>query len=191
MGLLTLLQQVYPGGETEFSRDSVGHAVVYFYRVSARQAAQAADALKGTLKPNMGLTGIYRRTLNWNSPPSLVHADPLINFTFRNDFPVDQFPPLSVWWTGQLEIPKTGTYQFLFLTTDQAKLKIGKETVLSSSNRESGNWFFKKGPQKINVFFQKSKGVDTALSLLWMKPGDGKFEVIPYSAFRRNPSLNR
>ncbi len=189
-GILNLFQDLYPGGTTQRLKSPSGAIVATLYRMTAEQIRKGLTGPKFPLA-GFGLTGTYFSSLDWNTRPVLTQTDPLINFTFRNDFPIHQFPPLSVWWTGLLEIPKTGTYRFLFLTTDQAKLKIGKETVLASSKKESGDWFLKKGRQKINVFFQKSQGVDTALSLLWMKPGDQKFEVIPYSAFRPNLSLNR
>ena len=184
MGWLNLLQRVYPGGETEFSKDSSGKTIVYFYRIPARLAAQAAGAFTGTLKPDMGLTGIYRKSLDWKSPPLLIHRDPLVNFTFRNDFPLDPAPPFSVRWTGWLEIPQTGLYRFLVLTTDQAKVQIGSRKVLEPPAVESGDLLLKKGIQPLNVFFEKTRGVDTALSFLWKKPGSANYEVVPFTALK-------
>jgi len=57
----------------------------------------------------------------------------------------------------------------------------GKE-ALKEANRDSDRIFLRKGPHFIGLYFQKLSGTDTALTLLWQKPGDLKYEVVPYSA---------
>jgi hypothetical protein len=139
------------------------------------------------LNAGPGLTGTYFHSLDWNSRPALVHRDALINFTFRNDFPMETDPPFLVHWTGTLDIPTTGSYQFLALTTDEARMTLDGKTVFFERNALSRDILLNRGPHKMDLFFMKTSGADTALSLAWKKQKAAKFEVVPYSAFKRNP----
>jgi hypothetical protein len=186
-GVRELLQTLYPGGETELAKDSNGHSIVYFYRVPPRLVNQGLALAEKFTHSNFGLRGTYIQSLDWKSHPALVHRDPLLNFTFRNDFPLSQFPPLSIHWTGMMDIPSSGLYHFLALTTDSAKINVDRKTVLDQGNTESKEVFLRKGSHRINVFFQKSEGVDTVFNLLWKRPGAEKYEIIPYTAFKRTP----
>ncbi len=183
-GVLELVKNLYPGGETRFLKDSLGHTLVFFYRVPAEEILRNCNNAKKILQSNFGLKGKYWSSLNPPNPPVLVHQDPLINFTFRNDFPLRKFPPLIVRWNGFLNTTIEGDYHFLALATDQVKMFLNGREVLTGENRESGSVFLKKGPRLIEVDFQKTSGTDTALSLLWKKPGNDKFEVIPPTAFQ-------
>jgi hypothetical protein len=137
------------------------------------------------------LNGEYRRSTDWKAPVALVRADPVLNFTFRNDFPLHDFPPLSVHWRGFLQVPKTGLYRFLSLTTDSVSVKLDGRQVDRGGNYESGDVFLREGPHRLEVYFLKSSGMACAFTLAWKKPGDVKFEVIPHSAFRRPFSVVR
>lgn len=183
-GLLHLLESLYPGGGTEKAVDPEGRVLVYTYRVPAAKVDQGRTLAGKFLKSDFGLRGEYWKTLGGKTPPVLIHRDALVNFTFRNDFPLDPAPPFSAQWKGVLEVPSAGSYRFLALATDEAQMLLDDKTVLTRANTESGELLLGKGPHKIILFFQKSSGTDTALSLAWKKQGEPKYEVVPASAFR-------
>jgi hypothetical protein len=183
-GVLHLLEALYPGGETEIARDPDGHAIVYFYRVPADKVEESRKKAQQFLGSDLGLRGEYRRSTDWKSPVSQVQLDPVLNFTFRNDFPLRDFPPLAIHWKGFLVVPTAGSYRFLILTTDSASIKINEKAVVMGGDNESKDILLAKGKHPLDVYFLKSSGTDTALSLLWKKPGDAKFEVVPHTALK-------
>ena len=186
-GVLRCLQSLYPGGKTEFFRDPQGRALVYFYRIPSGIGTGGTERNEMGLSHHFGLEAVYRKSLDWKAPPDLIRQEPLINFTFRDDFPFRQFPPLSIHWDGFLETTTPGLYRFLALTTDQVKLSVEGKKIFSGGSEIPGEIYLKRGGHRLEFFFQKASGTDTALSLLWQKPGDSKFEVIPFSAYRKNP----
>lgn len=185
-GVLRLLETLYPGGEREVARDLEGNGFVYFYRVSP-EAVEAgmrkADLFLGSKE---GLRAQYRLSGDWKAPVALTQIDPVINFTFRNDFPVKDFPPLCAHWSGSLAVPAAGSYRLLLLTTDAASVKLDGKPVRLWENTESEGIPLARGLHALDVYFLKSNGTDAALSLLWKKPGDVKFEVIPHTAYQRS-----
>ncbi len=188
-GVLGLLQSLFPGGETEKVRDLQGEPFVYFYHVNAKDAAQGQLRAKNFLSQSFGLKGSYYLSMEEKGPADLVKKDPVLNFTFRNDFPMIQFPPLTVDWIGKLIVPETGSYHFVFLATNSSTLKIDGKKILARENVESNGLTLAKGPHRLEVLFQKvvytskEEGQAAALSLLWKKPGDARFDVVPYTAF--------
>jgi hypothetical protein len=184
IGVKELVRSLYPGGQIQTLEDPQGHTIVFFYKISSEEALKGRKNTKRFLRTGFGLKGTYWSSLYPQSPPVLLHEDPLINFTFRNDFPVRQFPPLKVHWKGFLNVRFKGTYHFLSLATDPVQMALDGKTVLSSENQESKGVLLKKGRCSIEVDFQKLSGTDTALSLLWKKPRSVKYEVIPAMAFR-------
>lgn len=267
-GVLSLLQTLYPGGETLTERDLEGSPLVHFYKVSP-EAVKADQGLKpfsgsgfssftgsvwlpgGTFRFNSPdaapsswtigsrkilnsrsysfTTGIYplsitfRRLKSIGLPsllafaaqgapvtldqtrlsPVLIHQgllgqyhssgglyrqlDPVLNFSFRNDFPVRDFPPLQVQWTGNLAVNQPGTYQFLILTSDDARFFLDQAALLETGNRESAGIDLQAGLHPLRVEFSKTKGVDTILHLLWKRPGEKNYEIIPAGALEGRP----
>ena len=186
-GVFQLLQVLYPGGESETVRDPSGRVLVYFYRVPLNVVEKDRPLMDKFSRGRTGLTGTYFHSLDWNSRPTLVHRDALINFTFRNDFPLDPATPFLVHWTGNLYVPFADRYQFLALTTDEARMTLDGKTVFFEGNAVSRDISLNRGPHKMDLFFRKISGTDTALSLAWKKQGGTKFEVVPCDAYR--PSL--
>lgn len=185
-GVLRLLQTLYPGGTTSYARDAAGHVIASFYQIPPELIHSSQLRAERFSKSRLCLQGVYRLSLDPQSPASLIHDDPLLNFTFRNDFPLRLFPPLTVDWSGFLSAPRTGLYRFVALATDAARVRLDGQWILSGDKMESPELLLNKGLHPIHVTFQKSSGTDAALSLLWKKPGDSKYEVIPNTAFRMN-----
>ena len=183
-GVLEILRDLYPEGRMETYTDLEGAPRVHFYRVPP--AAIAADAQKARtfLSKPFGLKGEYFLSPAAKGPPSAVRQDPVLNFTFRNDFPVQGFPPLAAVWSGLLETPASGFYRFLGLTYDSAEMSLDGKKIFSKGSTESADFFLSKGFHHIHVTFRKTSGTDTAFSLLWKKPGNNGFELVPYKAFQ-------
>jgi len=149
----------------------------------AQQVWSMPDSKRKPLQ-NLGLRGIYTIQSPEGKAMSISRMDPVLNFTFRNDFPVVHFPPLLVHWDGTLEISQDGKFNFLELTTDKGTLSIDGKIVLDGRNNISDAVFLTRGPHRIKVSFEKVSGIDTAFSLLWKRSADQKFEVVPAFCLR-------
>lgn len=134
---------------------------------------------RASLKPwRRGLKGTYFNSSDWKGVPVTVQADPVLNFTSKFDFPFTQGPPFRIRWTGVLEVPKTGGYQFQIVTTDDTQLALdGKPVPWESSQRLAA------GAHQLRLDFEKNSGESLALTLIWKKPGTDKWEVVPATAF--------
>jgi len=125
-----------------------------------------------------GLDGIYISSSNWDSKPVIIQSDPVLNFTSKFDFPFTQPPPFRIRWTGTLDIPKTGDYQFQVLTTDLVQLKLDRKEVAWEKPLRLA-----AGPHQLKLDFEKDSGDTLALSLIWKKTGADNWEVVPATAF--------
>lgn len=131
------------------------------------------------MKPwDHGLKGLYLASSAWNAAPVTVQWDPVLNFTSKFDFPFTQPPPFRIRWTGILDIPQAGDYQFQVLTTDSGQLWLdGKAVPLAMPYRLT------KGSHQLRLDFEKDSGDTLALNFIWKKPEDDKWEVVPATAF--------
>ena len=171
-GFLQLLQKTYPQGSVETYEYVKGWPLVYFYRVPAGSAQWNG--------PLGGLRGVYRLSGDWSGTPVLVRKDPILNFTFRNDFGLADFKTLAVRWTGLFQAPQSGSYSFLALTTDQSAVWVDGKKILEGSGTKEGVVNLASGSHRIQVDFQKLSGVDTAFNLLWKLPGSPNYQIIPF-----------
>lgn len=178
-GLLQLLQQMYPAGKTEIFECVKGWPLVYFYRVPA-----GSPQWNGALG---GLRGVYRLSGDWSGPPVLIRKDPILNFTFRNDFGLADFKTLSVRWTGIFQAPQTGTYSFLVLTTDRSSIWVDGKDILEGDRTGEAVVGLRPGNHRIQIDFQKLSGVDTAFNLLWKPPGASNYQIIPFWQWASSP----
>ncbi|HJT23861.1 MAG TPA: PA14 domain-containing protein, partial [bacterium] len=125
-----------------------------------------------------GLKGVYISSSAWNAKPLAVQRDPVLNFTSKFDFPFTQPPPFRIRWRGSLEIPKSGDYQFQVITTDETQLWLdGKPVSWAKPLRLS------PGAHALRLDFEKDSGDTLALNLIWKKPGEDKWQVVPATAF--------
>ncbi len=136
------------------------------------------DQLKEIKPWNKGLVGVYRNSADWKARPASVEWDPVLNFTSKFDFPFTQGPPFRIRWTGTLGVRQTGGYQFQVLTTDSAQLWLdGRPVPLEKPFR------LPAGSHSLRLDFEKDSGDDLALTLIWKKPGNEKWEIVPATAF--------
>lgn len=127
---------------------------------------------------NRGLKGVYVNSSDKNAKPIAVQWDPVLNFTGKRDFPFTTAPPFRIHWTSKLEIATAGNYEFQFLTTDRGKIWLdGRPVTLEKPLA------LIKGPRALRVDYEKDGGDSMAFSLIWKKPGQEKWEVVPATAF--------
>ena len=177
-GVLGLLENLCPGITVTPFKDP--------QRRTLFDTIQADPAQLGAIQPwPRGLKGTYLASSDWKARPVTVQWDPVLNFASKYDFPFTQFPPFRVRWTGGLEIPRTGEYQFQVLTTDNAQLELdGKHVTLEKPLRLT------EGAHALRLDFEKDGGDALALHLIWKEPGISPWEVVPATVFGyRSPRL--
>ncbi len=184
-GDLKLFQNLYPGGTTEWFKDLDGNRIAGLYLIPASTWVSEAARLSRHSWDH-GLKGVYYSSTLEKGTPAAIQIDPLLNFTFRNDFPLTNFPPLSVHWKGSLIAPKDGIYEWTVLTSDDFQMSLDGKPLLSASQL-GGQRFLRKGTHRLEARFKKIKGVDTLLSLLWKIPGNSQFEVLPSQVLKPFP----
>ncbi|TDM05778.1 MAG: hypothetical protein C4K60_13780 [Ideonella sp. MAG2] len=124
---------------------------------------------------SLGGTAVYLRTENvdftWNTSPA-----PGVSV---NDF--------SVEWSGQVQAPSSGTYQFQTVSDDGVRLALNNATLIDNWANH-GTTTDTSGPvqllagQRVPISLKYFNGNATGtVRLLWKKPGAGAFEVVPAS----------
>lgn len=180
-GTLEWMREIYPGGGIEKALDQDGRPMALFYRVPPGIPAAALEAYQRSAQ---GLTASYYFHGTGKGGPDLTRREALINFTFRGDFPAPDASPFTAHWSGTLVVPATGPYRFLGLTTDDGRLFLDGKKVWEKGTMDPPKVRLKKGPHRLELDFVKAQGKDAALSLLWQGPGEGKYGIVPASAYR-------
>ena len=122
-----------------------------------------------------GLLGRYFHDPEGKGEPFLEEWDPVLNYTNGNDFSTSPINPIR--WSGTLDAPEAGSYQFLASPAGSAQLKIdGKNWDMS---RPEGG-ALKKGAHSIELFVRA--GSWNSFTFIWAKP-NGFREVVPMGAF--------
>ncbi len=171
MGLLDLLKLEFPHGREQRLQDWDGRTLVYGYRVPQSDL----QAFHGW---NRGLKGTYLQSSQWTATPLAVRWDPVLNFTYKADFPFDNYPPFRIRWTGTLEVPKKGEYEFQVLTNDQGQLWLDGKPVLFEKPLT-----LTAKAHTLRLDFEKDGGDAMVLHLVWKKPGESGWEIVPAEAF--------
>lgn len=178
-GQIDFLNTLFPYSqdEKEVDRDGdklkspSGHIFLYGRYVQEERVA----AFHGW---DRGLKGNYINSNDWAARPLMTLRDPVLNFTSKHDFPFMSPPPFRIRWTGTLEVPSDGVYQFQCLTTDRVRFWLdGNGVMLENMIR------LKAGMHPLKLEFEKDSGDTMALTLIWKKPGEEKWEVVPATAF--------
>jgi len=170
-GLLDFLKQIFPHAQEQNLKDWGGWKMVDWVEVPAADLA----AFHGW---NRGLKGTYFQSVQWTAPPLAIRWDPVLNFTYKGDFPFTDYPPFRIRWAGKLDISQTGGYEFQLLTLDKAQLWLDGKPVTTERPLA-----LKAGPHSLRLDFEKDGGDTLALHLIWKKPGEDGWEVVPATAF--------
>jgi 4-amino-4-deoxy-L-arabinose transferase-like glycosyltransferase len=169
-GVAQWLQLLFPGGREERLSNPAGRPFS-FYLIPQEDLNRA--------KPwNRGLKGLYRNSTDWKSPQETTRIDPLLNFSSGRDFPFPNYFPFRIRWTGGLNLKLAGDYEFQVLTEDRCRFWLdGKPTAVEKPLRLSA------GPHRLKLEFEKDGGYYTTLRLIWKKPGDKSWEIVPAQSF--------
>lgn len=135
--------------------------------------AAPANGLAATYFDNADLTG-----------SQVNRVDPTVNFEWYGGSPAagigaDTF---SARWTGQIDVPTTGTYTFTASTDDGSRLWIDDTTVVNawfdhSLRDDSGQITLTAGSHRIRFEYYEN-GWDAIAKLSWAGPGISR-QIIP------------
>lgn len=170
-GVVDFIKTICPGVEISYREQPKNHFLFYTMTASPNHL--------GEIKPwTRGLKGAYINSSDWNSKPAVVQSDPVLNFISKYDFPFTNFPPFRIRWSGNLNVHQAGDYQFQVLTTDSGQLWLdGKPVQLEKPIRLTIK------AHALRLDFEKDGGDAMALHLVWKKPGESNWEVVPATAF--------
>ncbi len=169
-------------------------------RLTAGQLRQTLSDLYASLdgvvevRPTGGVSGTYFNAGRWkNDKKVLTRVDPVIDFDFGRESPVDGVDPKEfyIYWEGSLKVDETGRYEIIVESTCSFVMdfrKIGK-TFIDNHVQSGDKTIFRQSiyltagrvyPFKID-FIQRKRKTEVPpakVSLRWVKP-HGVEEVIP------------
>ena len=134
--------------------------------------------------PEPGLEATYYNNRDLTAP-KLSRTDGQIDFSWGKRSPSRRIAPdtFSARWSGQVEVPTTGTYTFYTHTSDGVRLWVNDELVVDQwSNQPPREWSGSVSLQAgerypIKMEYYEGSGWATA-KLLWSGPGVDK-QIIP------------
>jgi hypothetical protein len=170
------LKTLFPNGRETLLKNPEGHVLLYRYDVSAA-------SLKQFKKWKQGLVGTYWNAPDMKNKPVLSRQDPVLNFTYKRDFPFENYPPFFILWKGRIRATGDGIYRIRLLTTDKALIRIDGKEVFNTEKPSEVATTLKKGFHLIRVEYQKIQGDSMSIHLVWMTPGQNQWEVVPPTAF--------
>lgn len=133
-----------------------------------------------SLPLNRGLKGSWYYGSEPSGLPAMVRWCPTLNYPHGDDFaPIRD--PMCIHWTGTLNAPRSGRYDFAAFTDDGTKLVIDGRKVFEGTGYTSGSIQLLAGPHSIDVDFSKKLG--PIFSLEWKTPGSINLRDIPMEAF--------
>jgi hypothetical protein len=136
-----------------------------------------------TRVPFGGLLGSYYAGEAWTGTPAFQRIDSTVYFYFHQ-LPLSR--PFSVKWTGTLDVPRKGPYEFGLKSIDESMLTIGRREVVrhpgTIDNETTGSLALEAGPTPIEVRFS-SRSNFTQIYLTWTPPG-GERGPVPVDVLR-------
>ncbi len=124
-----------------------------------------------------GLLGTFYAGGDWGAIPALQRVDPFIDAYFHL-IPLDR--PYGVVWTGEIEIPESGQYNFGLRVNGQAQLFIDDQLIVDASESTEyleGSINLDPGRHLLRLQFLDNVGA-SRLHLYWTPPGQNS-QIIP------------
>ena len=180
--------------DNEFRTDTSSRSRARARRPDAAAARSMVEALEPRrLLAGDGLAAIYYDNAGFTGA-SVVRVDPQVNFNWGRGSPatgtgVNTF---SVRWTGQVEVPVTGTYHFYTRTDDGTRLWVNGQLLVDAwqnqrATEHSGQIALQAG-QRYDIQMDYYDNTGTAVAQLrWSGPGLSK-QAIP-QAYLHSTSL--
>ena len=175
--IISLLQQLYPGGVFEAHQDRYGRTLFLSYAIPA---AAFADA--------RGLTVSYIAGDDLAQPPVREERAPAIDFDFSAPATQPLLPPFAARFQGALMIPAYGEYR-LALTAEggRAELFLDDQSILSVKNEMAETTLTLAGGFQALRLDYAAGAHPGVLRLQWASPADAPLQVIPPDAFYTLP----
>lgn len=190
--LVDVLKGFYPGGTYGERRHALNNSLLYWtYLVPAAEAAAASDL-------RSGLKGVYYQDIpaDPNRPEEGPHwqpalkrreqVDPFILF----DWTVSPVPGyFSAVWTGTLQAPRSGDYEFHVSANSYARLEIDGQVVAerpflpATQDWAQGRVRLEAGRHRVRLLYYEARNY-SKLSLWWRLPGETERRVVPSEALR-------
>lgn len=154
--------------------------------VDAQAVSVIAQWIGSLAQTGSGLYGVYYDNMDFTGT-SVSRTDPVVDFDWGNGAPiagigVDTF---SVRWTGQIQIPTTGTYTFFTTSDDGVRLRVNGQLLVDKfidqgPTEWSGTIALTAG-QKYDVLMEYYENGGGAVARLnWSGPGITK-QTVPQS----------
>ena len=132
-----------------------------------------------------GLSGAYFNNTKLSGSPVLQRVE-AINFDWGTGAPGPGVPAdnFSVRWTGQIEIPETGSYRFQTLSDDGVRVYVDGVRVVnnwtahSATRNTSSARSYTAGKHTISVEFYEAGG-SAVMKLYWLLPGTTTYQIVP------------
>jgi hypothetical protein len=129
-----------------------------------------------------GLLATYYEGGSFTEPAKWKRLDPFVAFRYTLDQALPPEGPFSVRWTGRLQVPADGTYEFQINTSGDSALLIDGASLIDTARNRSGveSIPLTAGSHDIEVTLVQRVG-EPRIFLLWTPPG-GESAVVPPSA---------
>jgi hypothetical protein len=124
-----------------------------------------------------GLLGSFYEGGDWQSEPALQRIDPFIDAYFHL---IPLARPYGVIWSGQIEIPESGSYAFGLEVNGQAQLFIDDQLLVDAAESTpylEGNIDLDAGRHDLRLQFLDDVG-GSRLHLYWTPPGQER-QIVP------------
>ncbi|MFZ2537930.1 MAG: PA14 domain-containing protein, partial [Oscillospiraceae bacterium] len=140
-----------------------------------------------------GLLGQYFDTAEPSnlSYERLIRIDQFEGFNWMTDAPDDSIErdTFSVVWTGYIEVPSTGNYDFYTYSDDGVQLKINGETLINrwglvnlEYTKSNHSMYLEQGIKyRLSLKYQEIP-LNSTIFLFWKKEGEFK-SMVPSTAF--------
>ena len=134
-----------------------------------------------------GLLGQYFNNINLATPSVLTRTDATINFDWGSGSPVNgtiNTDNFSIRWTGQVQIPVTGSYTFSTVSDDGVRLWVNGTQLINNwtghaATTNDGTPLNLTAGQRYTITMEYYEGGGGAVAkLLWAYPGQPQ-QVIP------------
>jgi 4-amino-4-deoxy-L-arabinose transferase-like glycosyltransferase len=132
-----------------------------------------------------GLLGNYYNGDSWSAPPAFSRIDPFLDAYFHL-IPLDR--PYTVDWSGQIEIPVNGNWNFGLRINGQAQVFIDDQLVVNAAEPSEdieGTIALTASRHRIHVRYFDYLG-ESRLHLYWTAPG-GQKQIVPTDALLPYP----
>ncbi|MBN2129879.1 MAG: hypothetical protein JW741_10300, partial [Sedimentisphaerales bacterium] len=188
------LDAVSPGqAETTFAPEGLVPLTTYYWKVDEPGAPGPVWSFS-TVDPNGGVVAQYWDNQYFEGEPAVVTTEAEVNFDFnaqRNssphpDIPIDHF---SCRWTGELQVPVTGTYTLYEASDDGARMFLNGVQVAAgwwdrgTTEDTTGPLELVAGERYLLVMEMYENGGGAAAYLRWEGPGIPK-QIIPQGALQ-------